>query len=40
MTIRVVCIAPDGGQTTVEREVPDDYYEAPQTDGAETKAES
>lgn len=24
MTIRVVCIAPDGSQTTVEREVPDD----------------
>ena len=25
MTIRVVCIAPDGSQTTVEREVPDDW---------------
>ena len=34
MTIRVVCIAPDGSQTTVEREVPDDWLQpaaAPET---------
>ena len=27
MTIRVVCIAPDGSQTTVEREVDDTWLQ-------------
>ena len=37
MTIRVVCIAPDGSQTTVQREVPDAWFETAQPDdSAET----
>ena len=37
MTIRVVCIAPDGSQTTVEREVPDDWMTAPEEKTPEPK---
>lgn len=39
MTIRVVCIAPDGSQTTVEREVPDDWLPTAPTE-AEKKEEA